>query len=1102
MTTCPSCQVSNREGANFCRNCGYHFAIICPRCRTILAADFNFCDKCGLDLRTELPAATASGAVARQPEIAAPQVVIPRPMAQSPRPSPAAPPSAADAQLQQYIPRELLKKLEHARLSGEMVGERRIVTMLFCDVKGSTAAAEQLDPEDWAEIMNGAFEQMIKPVYYYEGTVARLMGDALLAFFGAPIAHEDDPQRAILAGLGIAEAIKPYREQVRQRHGIDFDVRIGINTGLVVVGAVGSDLRMEYTALGDAINLAARMEQNAAPGTVQVAHDTYKLVKSLFEFEALGGIEIKGKSEPVLAYRALSRSAATRQMRGIEGLHAEMVGREMELLALRGVIGDLKQGVGRIVCILGEAGLGKTRLVSEAYRVFRELAGPNTNWHETPSLSYESNQAYGLFQRLMQKVAGIDYSDPPQTIRAKLSGIVDILDPDRQTRGRQVFEALFGLQSENGDPLDAETFKHELLEAMEAWWQVSFSEHPTVLVFDDMHWIDSASVELLKNLLPLTERIPLVLLCALRSERQAPAWQIKVTADEDYPHRYTELALRPLSEAESNELVNRLLSGADLPDRLRAGILEKSGGNPFFIEEVVRTLIESGILIPEERITDGVARRTWRATREGADFDIPDNLQSLLAARMDRLEDSTRGTLQLASVIGRSFYHRILQAVDEASQELDKHLGTLIRLDLIREAARVPELEYAFRNPLTQEAVYKTILLKRRRTFHRRVGEAMEALYAGRLEGLFGLLAHHFTLAGDRDKAIEYSRQAARQAIELFAYEDAAQSLRAALDLIKPDEKSDIHLALIEELADVYRLLREGAQAIPLYQQALGLWKDLENRDGITAIRLHRKIVQFVMEAKWAVDIDFYRQAREVALESRLAIEGQLAALQGQPPHAETVRALAVLSYDAWRNQTPPDWDRARGFAQTAADMAGRLGDPVLLSRSLGALGRVLDGQSLLREHLQIAQKRLEISRDAHIEDAGERIDVLSGIGMALMYVGEYAQAMPHLQEAEALADKVQAIGQQAGALGLQQQCLFRLDQWDAALAIEEKWRALERHYSRQRVGATCFSVALSASIHALRGDHAKARAYARESYDYMIGMSGPTEDWQRNQFY
>jgi class 3 adenylate cyclase len=298
-----------------------------------------------------------------------------------------------------------------------MVGERRIVSMMFCDVKGSTAAADQLDPEEWSEIINGAFEHMIRPVYKYEGTVARLMGDGILAFFGAPIAHEDDPQRAVLAGLDIVNNFSTYREQVQQTWGIDLNVRIGINTGLVVVGAVGSDLRMEYTALGDAINLASRMEQTAAPGTVQIAQDTYKLVKTLFEFEDLGGIEVKGKTEPVPAYRVLARKSIARRERGIEGLHAEMVGRQAEMGELTSIMKDLKQGVGRIVNVLGEAGLGKSRLISESQQVFHEIIGPDGNWYETLSLSYEFNQAYGLIQRLIKRVNGIAYNDPPQLVR-------------------------------------------------------------------------------------------------------------------------------------------------------------------------------------------------------------------------------------------------------------------------------------------------------------------------------------------------------------------------------------------------------------------------------------------------------------------------------------------------------------------------------------------------------------------------------------------------------------------------------------------------------------------------------------------------------------
>src|SRR3990170_2237721 len=1076
---CPNCQTPNRAGANFCKHCGTLLVQTCPRCNFNLPEAARFCDNCGLQLvdsggfiwqpaaqTTPVQTPGEQPVFAPRPAAPPPTTALPSPVARpSVAPSPAAqpaPPSASpsspagESQLQQYIPKELLTKLESARTRGEMVGERRVVTMLFCDVKGSTAAADQLDPEEWSEIINGAFEQMITPVYKYEGTVARLMGDGILAFFGAPIAHEDDPQRAVLAGMDIVAGIKPYREQIKKDHKIAFDVRVGINTGLVVVGAVGSDLRMEYTALGDAINLAARMEQTAKPGTVQIAHDTYKLVKPLFDFEELGGIEVKGKSEPVPAYRVLGRQAIVGRARGIEGLYAEMVGRESELLSLGNVMADLKQGVGRIVCVLGEAGLGKTRLVTETTQVFKDLIGPNGDWYETISLSYETNQAYGLFQRLMRRVKGITYNDPPPVIREKLDSLVRSLAEERRPGATQVFEALFGLESENGgSPLEGETFKQEMFEAMHAWWRAQFSIRPTVLVFDDMHWSDATSIELLRQLLPLTEEIPLVMICALRAERQAPAWQIKTAADEEFHHRYTEVSLLPLSEAESNELLNRLLAIAELPDRLRASILEKSAGNPFFIEEVVRSLIESGAVVSEERTVDGVTRRYWRATIGEAEFDIPDNLQSLLAARIDRLEEATRATLQMASVIGRSFFHRVLLAVDEASQELDKHLGTLIRVDMIREAARVPEVEYTFRNPLTQEAVYNTILLKRRRGFHRRVGEAIEALYPDRLEGFFGLLAHHFALGGLPDKAIEYYRQASRQAVAVYAYDEAAQNLRAALELIDPGVQSAINMILFEELADVNRLLRDFTQAISIYQQALDVWRDLADGEEIVAVRLHRKIVQMATEAKWNMDLEHYRQASQIALELRASLEQSLGALQGKPANPEIVRALATLSFDAWRTQIPPDWERAQRFAQQAVDMAERLADPVVLSRALGALANIMDGRSLLREHLQVAQRRLEVSQEARLDDPSEGIDALSGVGMALMYVGEYGQAIPYLRETETLAASMQAIGQQAAALGLQGQCWFRLDRWDEVIATEQRWRDLERRYTRQRVGAT-----------------------------------------------
>ncbi len=322
--TCSNCRHENREGAKFCDNCGHPLSLTCWNCAQTNRPQARFCENCGKNL-------------AEQP-----------PLSQSE-------PTALDP----FIPPALAKKLETSRASGAMVGERRTVTMLFCDLKGSTAAAEQLDPEEWTDIMNGAFKYMIQPVYQYEGTVARLMGDAILAFFGAPIAHEDDPQRAIYAGLEIVSGIEAYQDAIKQDWGIDIAVRVGINTGLVIVGAVGSDLRMEYTAMGDAINLAARMEQTAVPGTVQVAEATYHLTSPIFDFEPLGGFRVKGKAEPVQAYRPLGVKTQRGRLRGIRGLDSAMVGRQKEWEHLQTALGQLDNGVGNMFFWPARRDLGK-----------------------------------------------------------------------------------------------------------------------------------------------------------------------------------------------------------------------------------------------------------------------------------------------------------------------------------------------------------------------------------------------------------------------------------------------------------------------------------------------------------------------------------------------------------------------------------------------------------------------------------------------------------------------------------------------------------------------------------------------------------------------
>src|SRR5688572_14531547 len=348
---CPNCRTENPEAANFCMNCGSRLAV--------------------------------------QDESAA---------------------EKSQFKLYRYLPQELITKLESARSRNSMVGERRVITMLFCDVKGSTAAAEKVDPETWTEVMNGVFEVMIRPIYRYEGLVPRLMGDAILAFFGAPIAHEDDPQRAVLASLEIQEEIKPYAEEIRIKHGLEFGLRVGINTGLVVVGEIGSDLRMEYTAIGDAINLAARMEQTAQVGTIQISEETYKSVAPFFDVEPLGEVEVKGKSAPIKTYRVLGVKSTPGQLRGLEGLNSPLVGRESQLELLNVKVEDLRNKKGAVVAVVGEAGLGKSTLIAEIKKTHN---GSRLNWLKGDSLSYTRSISYYPWRRIIRQAVDARDDDSP-----------------------------------------------------------------------------------------------------------------------------------------------------------------------------------------------------------------------------------------------------------------------------------------------------------------------------------------------------------------------------------------------------------------------------------------------------------------------------------------------------------------------------------------------------------------------------------------------------------------------------------------------------------------------------------------------------------------
>ena len=625
---CPNCQTENPASAKFCLNCGTALALRCSNCQAELPSGAKFCMNCGQPVAA---ATTKTQDDARLTRLAA------------------------------AVPAELKTKMRAAHLAGE----RKMVTALFADVVGSTSLAEQMDAEDWTAVMNRAFDLISPAVYKYEGTIARLLGDAILAFFGAPVAHEDDPVRAIRAGLEVLTIVREYAEEVRRKHGIDFAMRVGMNTGPVVVGEVGSDLKYEYTAMGDAINLAARMQSAARPMSLLISEHTHRFVAPVFECVDLGQIDVKGKAERVRVYEVAAAKAAPGKLRGLAGLESPMVGRDTELQSLLKVSAAVQAGLGRAVVIAGEAGLGKTRLLSEWKGATQtsNLQSPNSNiqWAEGHCLSYGQGLAYHLLLDVLRSLIGVPAAaSEPEThaaLKARtddLHGVGDGALDVYPYLGHLLSLQLEGAALERVKALDPQALQAQYLAALRKLLQALAARQPLALICDDIHWADPSSAELLIKLLPLTSEAPLLFCFISRPDREAAGWKM-VQAARDLGAGLTELTLNPLSDADSRQLVSNLLEVESLPENVRNVILQKAEGNPFFVEEVIRMLIDRGAIIKQDD--------RWAAGKGIETVEIPDNLQGLLLARIDRLPDETKRTLRVASVIGRQFAVKVLEQV-------------------------------------------------------------------------------------------------------------------------------------------------------------------------------------------------------------------------------------------------------------------------------------------------------------------------------------------------------------------------------------------------------------------------------------------------------
>ncbi len=933
---------------------------------------------------------------------------------------------SAEFRLDRYLPQELVTKLEFARARNSMMGERRIITMLFCDVKGSTAAAEKVDPEIWTDIMNGVFEHMIRPIYKYEGLVPRLMGDAILAFFGAPITHEDDPQRAVLAALEIQEGIKAYAAEVRLKRGLEFGLRVGINTGLVVVGEIGSDLRMEYTAIGDAINLAARMEQTAAVGTIQISEETYKLVAPFFEVEPLGEVEVKGKSAPIKTYRVLGVKSTPGHLRGLEGLSSPLVGRDAQLSLLKDRLKDLEGGIGSVIAVMGEAGLGKSTLIAELKKSDEESLH---SWLRGDSLSYTRSISYYPWRQIIRQSIDAQEDDSPAEVRHKLGYVCDCCT----LPGGDIpfLEAMLAVESEESLKVvmgfQGDALTQRMIDATRGFLCGLAVESPLVIVFDDLHWADEASLNLLLNVVDLTATQSMLFICMARPDQAAPSWNSIQKMGEKLGDGFHSMNLAPLQVNQTETLLNHLLGEKGVPRSIRDLIINKAEGNPFFVEEIIRSLIETKQIVRENS--------HWRAVSDSAEIKLPNTLRGVLSARIDRLPEVSKHVLQNAAVVGRLFDLRVLKRLTSLNGEFDAQIQYLMDMSLIESMQN----EYSFRHVLIQEAAYESILFKTRAALHRKIGEIMEELHRDRLEEFAPLLAHHFYAAQDV-RSLRYDILAGEKAARLYANAEAATHFSRALEVARRNRSELSQITyLFSELGRVLELAGRYEQALENYNA----WQEFGRERGDRSIEMHALMAKAPMysiftplhnsslsEQLLVQALEISQEIGDRAAQARLSWNLMLNYLFSKHPdqalqHGQVALRLAresddreQLAYvlnDLCRLYTcRGEFDQAYAVIQEARELWRSLNNEVMLADSFGSQAEASFNAGEFDRSLQHSQQALEITEK--IENLwGQSYDRML---MAFVHLerGELGRGIQLAEQSVQLADRAGLI---ASAIGL-----------------------------------------------------------------------------------
>ncbi len=936
---CPRCQQDNPAHARVCLGCGARLALACGSCGAELPGGARFCLQCGQ--------AVASGTAAP---------------VRSPAP-------------ETYTPRHLVEKILTSKAALE--GERKQVTVLFADLKGSMELLADRDPEEARKVLDPVLERMMEAVHRYEGTVNQVMGDGIMALFGAPVAHEDHAVRACYAALRMQEVVKHYAEEVRRGHGKTVRIRVGLNSGEVVVRAIGSDLHMDYTAVGQTTHLAARMEQLADPGSILVSPATLELAGGYVEVRSLGPVPVKGLPDPVEVYELTGAGTARSRLQATasRGL-TPFVGRDPELAHLIRAQDQARRGQGQLVAIVGEAGVGKSRLYHEfthSHRVQGWLV------LEASAVSHGKSISYLPVIDLLKGYCKLEDRDDHRALREKITGKVFTLDESL----KPLLPAFFGLLDVPVDDpqwqaLDPAQRRHQTLDANKRLLLREAQAQPVIVIFEDLHWIDTETQALLDSLVASLPAARLLMLVNYRPEYQH-TWGSKTY--------YTQLRLDALPAESAGELLEGLLGSDPALAPLKVLLTARTSGNPLFLEESVRTLVETRALAG--------ARGAYRLAQPVEAIQVPATVQSILASRIDRLPLDEKRLLQSAAVIGKDVPFALLQGIAGLPDEdLRRGLDHLQAAEFLYETSLFPDLEYTFKHALTHDVAYGSLLQDRRRELHAKVVETIEALYSDRLTEQIERLAHHVFRGEVWDKAVGYLRQAGAKAFARSANREAVAYLEQAIAALAhlPETRERLELAI-----DLRFEIRSSLFPLGELEAMLATLRDAERL--AVALGDSRRL-------GWvSVFMSQYSWVKGHLTEARTFGEGAgaLAAKLGD----SSLQAVANY-YAGAACFASTDYRDAEGFLRKALhslegelsrERFGLAGFPAVMSRwllasSLAERGEFAEGLIHGQEGLRIAE---ELRHPYSL--------ILMCWGLALLYTlkGELSHASVHLERALAL---------------------------------------------------------------------------------------------------